>query len=310
MTSSTGSTAEAMTSPNEQEVKYGPNGPVGLVGVGTMGRLMLDRLQAGGYTVFAYDPFPAAQQYVRECGAHLCGSPAELAASARLIIFSLPAAPQVLETVQALQPSLTNEHILVDTSTVAPETSRQGADIAATAGARYIDAPILGRPSAVGNWLLPSGGPEAALEAARPALLTFARAAIRVGDNGTGNAYKLLNQLMFSVINGISAEVLAVAEQVGIDRAGFYEVVANSGAATVSGLFRETGSRIVAERFDEPTFTVDLLIKDAGLGIEMAKRAGFDPRIANCVQAINQEAHDAGLGRQDTSSLFKLLTNR
>jgi len=42
----------------------------------------------------------------------------------------------------------------------------------------------------------------------------------------------------------------------------------------------------------------------------MGKEAGFMPGMASCVQAINQEAHDAGLGRQDTSSLFKLLTNR
>jgi 3-hydroxyisobutyrate dehydrogenase-like beta-hydroxyacid dehydrogenase len=175
-------------------------------------------------------------------------------------------------------------------------------------GASYVDAPILGRPSASGNWLLPCGGTEEAIEYASPALLTFAKKVVRVGEIGAGNALKLLNQLMFSVINGVSAEVMALTEVVGIDKKAFYDVVANSGAATVSGLFKETARRIVSEEYDNPTFTVELLCKDAALGIQMTKDAGVTPLIAGFVQIINENAKGKGLAKQDTSAITKVFS--
>lgn len=283
---------------------------VGLVGVGTMGKCMLERLIANGFKVVAYDPFPAAQDYARERGAIVVASPAELATAAMLIIMSLPALKQVFDVIggeNGLLEALTAKHVIVDTSTVSPQTSRKGAEMVAVKGASYVDAPILGRPSASGNWLLPSGGTEKAIEFATPALLTFAKKVVRVGDIGSGNAVKLLNQLMFSVINCVSAEVMALTEVVGIDKKVFYDVVANSGAATVSGLFKETAKRIVSEEYDNPTFTVELLCKDAALGIQMTKDAGVTPLIAGFVQMINDNAKGKGLAMQDTSAITKVF---
>lgn len=283
---------------------------VGLVGVGTMGKCMLERLIANGFKVVAYDSFPAAQDYAREQGAIVVASPEELAKVARLIIMSLPAPKQVFDVIggqNGLLRGLTKEHVVVDTSTVSPQTSREGAEMVALKGASYVDAPILGRPSAAGYWLLPSGGTEKAIEYATPALLTFAKNVVRVGEIGSGNAVKLLNQLMFSVINCVSAEVMALTEVVGIDKKVFYDVVANSGAATVSGLFKETGRRIVSEEYDNPTFTVELLCKDAALGIQMTKDAGVTPLIAGFVQMINDNAKGKGLAKQDTSAITKVF---
>ena len=282
-------------------------GTVGVIGVGVMGRCMVERLKNAGFTVAAYDPFPGAQAFIKEQGARLMERPADLAENAKLIVMSLPAPQQVFDTLNAIIEKITAQHVIVDTSTVSPETSREGARIVGTKGARYVDAPILGRPSAAGNWLLPSGGPEEAIAFARPALETFAKAAIRVGDTGSGNVFKLLNQLMFSVINGITSEVMALTDVMGIDRKVFYDVISSSGAATVSGLFKETAARIVEDRYDTPTFTMELLCKDAGLGIQMAKDAGVSPLIAGFVQSINENAKGKGLAKQDTSSLSKVF---
>lgn len=280
---------------------------VGLIGVGTMGRHMLERLQGAGYTVAAYDPVPAAREYIREKGAVLLDDAGAVARQAEVIIFSLPMPKHVLETIDAMQESLTPNHVLVDTSTVSPGTTRTSAARAAQKGAGYVDAPILGRPSAAGNWLMPSGGSEADIERVKPYLRTFARDAVRVGESGAGNAFKLLNQLMFSVINAVSAEVMALTDVLGIERKVFYDVISQSGAATVSGLFKETAVRAVDDRFDEPNFTMELLCKDAGLGIQMAKDAGVCPLVASFVQSINENAKGVGLAKQDTSALVKLF---
>jgi 3-hydroxyisobutyrate dehydrogenase-like beta-hydroxyacid dehydrogenase len=250
-------------------------GPVGLIGVGVMGRCMVDCLLAAGFSVVAFDPAPAAQEFVRARAATLAPGAPAVAEQCRLIVTSLPANRHVLDVVAAIAPHLTPEHVVVDTSTVSPDTSRQAAQIAAEYGARYIDAPILGRPSAAGKWLLPAGGPPEALAWARPALETFARAAVWVGDTGSGNTLKLLNQLMFSVINGISSEVMAVASGLGVDLRTFYDTVANSGAATVSGLFKETGGRIAERRFDNPVFTVELLSRRGAMKLALEYGPGF-----------------------------------
>jgi 3-hydroxyisobutyrate dehydrogenase-like beta-hydroxyacid dehydrogenase len=101
---------------------------------------------------------------------------------------------------------------LVDTSTVDPPTSRAAAKKLGEKGCAYLDCPILGRPSTVTKWILPAGGEQKVLDYVKPVLLTFAADVVLVGPQGAGNALKLLNQLMFSTINAISSEVMAICE--------------------------------------------------------------------------------------------------
>lgn len=284
---------------------------VGLVGCGRMGKCMLQSMQEKGFQVVAYDKFPAAAEGAKEMGAEIVLTPKELAQSTSVIIMSLPGPVQLEEVLfgeAGLKEGLTSDHVVIDTSTVDPNTTKHNAEGVEETGAAYLDCPILGRPSATGKWMLPTGGNPQALEKVKPVLLTFASNAIPVGDHGAGNALKLLNQLMFSCINAISSEVMAICEHVGIDKEVFYNTVAGSSAATVSGLFREVGKSIVTDGYDTPAFTVDLLIKDAKLGLQMAKDADAPSVIAGTVQLYNEIAHAEGLGMQDTSALYKIFS--
>ena len=289
-----------------------PLGKIGLAGCGRMGKCMLSSMLVAGYEVVVYDKFPAAAESAGAMGAEVVATPAELAKCADVILMSLPGPAQLEDVVfgeAGLIVSLTSDHVVIDTSTVDPGTTRSiSGRVAEKTGAAYLDCPILGRPSAVGKWMLPTGGNPEALEKAKPVLLTFAANAVAVGDSGAGNALKLLNQLMFSCINAISSEVMAICDHVGIDKQVFYNTVASSSAATVSGLFREIGKSIVNDGFDTPAFTVDLLIKDAKLGLQMAKDADAPSVIAGTVQMYNEIAHAQGLGGQDTSALYKVFS--
>lgn len=284
---------------------------VGLVGCGRMGRCMLQSLKDRGFQVAAYDKFPAAVRGAEEMGAEPADTPAELAKRATVILMSLPGPAQLQEVLfgeDGLKGCLTSDHVVIDTSTVDPATTRANAAGVEETGAAYLDCPILGRPSATGKWMLPTGGNPDALEKVKPVLLAFAADAVSVGGHGAGNALKLLNQLMFSCINAISSEVMAICDHVGIDKKVFYDTVAGSSAATVSGLFREVGKSIVTDGYEQPAFTVDLLIKDAKLGLQMAKDADAPSVIAGTVQLYNEIAHAEGLGMQDTSALYKVFS--
>lgn len=288
-----------------------PIDKVGLVGCGRMGKCMLRSMLDKGFQVVAYDKFPAAAEGAKEMGAETAATPSELAKRASVILMSLPGPAQLEEVLfgeGGLKEGLSSDHVVIDTSTVDPETTRRNAKGVEETGAAYLDCPILGRPSATGKWMLPTGGDKEALEKVKPVLLTFASDAVSVGGHGAGNALKLLNQLMFSCINAISSEVMAICDHVGIDREVFYNTVASSSAATVSGLFREVGKSIVTDGYETPAFTVDLLIKDAKLGIQMAKDADAPSVIAGTVQMYNEIAHAQGLGAQDTSALYKVFS--
>jgi 3-hydroxyisobutyrate dehydrogenase-like beta-hydroxyacid dehydrogenase len=264
-----------------------------------------------GFQVVVYDAYPEATGRAVELGAEAAASPEALAREASVILLSLPG-PAQLEAVlfgeSGLIHALSDRHIVIDTSTVDPQTTRRNAARVKEKGAEYLDSPILGRPSATGKWMLPTGGCQEALDRAKPILLTFAANALRVGDSGAGNALKLLNQMMFSCINAISSEVMAICDHVGIDREVFYQTVAGSSAATVSGLFREVGKNIVRDEYRTPAFTVDLLIKDTKLALEMARASDAPSVITGTVQMYNEIAHAMGLGDQDTSALYKVFS--
>ena len=289
-----------------------PLAKIGLVGCGRMGKCMLKSMKDGGFDVVAYDKFSAAAESAAAMGAEVAATPSDMARRADVIIMSLPGPVQLEEVVfgeDGLIHALTSDHVVVDTSTVDPTTTRSiSGRVAEKAGAAYLDCPILGRPSATGKWMLPTGGNAEALSKVKSVLLTFASNAIPVGDSGAGNALKLLNQLMFSCINAISSEVMAICDHVGIDKKVFFDTVGGSSAATVSGLFREVGKSIVDDAFTTPAFTVDLLIKDAKLGLQMAKDANAPSVIAGTVQMYNEIAHAEGLGGQDTSALYKVFS--
>lgn len=284
---------------------------VGLAGCGRMGKCMAESLLNAGYKVVCYDKFPAAMEQAAALGAETADTPALLAKSTHVILMSLPGPAELEELIfgeDGLFENLTEAHILVDTSTVDPQTTRALAGRVSQKGASYLDSPVLGRPSATGKWMLPTGGDPAALERVKPVLLTFAANAVSVGGPGAGNALKLLNQMMFTCINAISSEVLAICDHVGIDKKAFYDTVAGSSAATVSGLFREVGKNIVEDNYHSPAFTVDLLIKDTKLALQMAKDANAPSVIAGTVQMYNEIAHAQGLGDQDTSALYKVFS--
>lgn len=281
---------------------------IGLVGAGVMGRTVTPKIFSAGYEVLAFDPSTQAMSVIESLGATAAASPAEIAERASITLMFLPAPPQVISCVAGPGGLLSTARagtVLVDMSTVDPNTSEQMWKAAEQRGVGYLDAPVLGRPSTIGNWALPVGGTAADIERCKPLFQLFAKHVMHIGGPGSGNKIKLLNQLMFSAINAMTGEMMAIASKVGIEPQLLYETITASQAGTVSNLFRELGSKIVADNYDDPTFSVDLLCKDVRLAIEMAKQYNAPPLLASTTQFANEMAQAQGLGRQDTAVMWK-----
>jgi 3-hydroxyisobutyrate dehydrogenase len=130
---------------------------------------------------------------------------------------------------------------------------------------------------------------------------------LHVGQSGSGHKIKLLNQMMFGAINAMTAEMMAIAARIGIEPKLLYDTITASQAGTVSNLFKELGDRVTTDNYDNPTFTVDLLIKDIKLGVKMAKEGGAPPILGRTVELINEIAQAQGLGHFDTSIMWRCI---
>jgi 3-hydroxyisobutyrate dehydrogenase len=278
-----------------------------LIGLGVMGRAAAARLIEAGHIVTASDPAPGAAERAKSAGAAFAASPADAARNAEAALLFLPGPEQIRAVVPTLIGALAPGAVVVDHSTADPDTARDMAELLVSAGLGWVDAPILGRPGAVGRWAHPVGQTQDALARVEPVLRACAAEIFAVGGPGAGHTVKLLNQLMFGAINAMTAEMMAVSHRLGLPPARLYDIITASQAGTVSNLFRELGARIAEDRYDNPTFSVTLLEKDVRLGVEMARRAGLEPRLAGLVAHLNQEAIAAGIGSSDTAAMWKIV---
>lgn len=275
-----------------------------VIGLGAMGGRAAIALSQS-YSVYGYDPAPAARAVAGAAGVRIASSAADAAASAELIFLSLPT-PAVVRAVIADLGALDADTIVADLSTIDPATSRELATRLGTRGIRYLDAPVLGRPSGCGSWTLPCGGDPAAIDRlAQVAVGSIARTICRVGDSGAGATVKICNNLMFGAINTVTAEVVDLAERAGLDPALFAEVIAGSGAATVSGLFGDIAPRMAAGDYTDPTFTLRLLAKDVGLGAALADTVDRPAPVTRLVKLITDAAVDDRTADLDTAAVVE-----
>jgi 3-hydroxyisobutyrate dehydrogenase-like beta-hydroxyacid dehydrogenase len=281
---------------------------VGLIGVGTMGSRMCEAFASNGHEVFVRDIRREAEKQAQILGAaSIAQSPAEVAHQVKVVVLSLPQPEDIEEVVAGDDGILTAAHtglVIVDTSTVDPGTTRRLAAKATAKQIGYVDAPVLGRPQNCGNWTLPCGETDGALDTARPILEAIAERIVAVGDVGSGNVVKLLNNLMFGAINAITAEVMVVCAKVGMSPRVFFDTVAESGAATVSNLFLEIGPKMLVHDW-EPKFSIDLLYKDNLLGLSMGQEYGTPMPMSQNVHLLNEIARAKGYGALDTSALVQ-----
>jgi 3-hydroxyisobutyrate dehydrogenase/2-hydroxy-3-oxopropionate reductase len=280
---------------------------IGIVGTGVMGLTVAEKIIEAGYPLVVYDVSSKAAEKAGKLGAHVAKTLGEVARKSDIVLMFLPAPGDVIDCVfsgEGLLSALQPGGIIVDMSTTDPGTSEQMAKQAEKYQVGYLDAPILGRPVTVGQWTLPVGGKPDDLKRCQPIFRLFAAKVFYVGTSGAGHKIKLLNQLMFGAINAMTAEMMAIAEKSNIPPRRLFEIITASQAGTVSNLFKELGKRISEENYVDATFTVDLLVKDIKLGVQMAKEMKAPPILGRTVELINEISQAQGLGDKDTSIMW------
>jgi 3-hydroxyisobutyrate dehydrogenase/2-hydroxy-3-oxopropionate reductase len=193
--------------------------------------------------------------------------------------------------------------VLVDSSTVPPDTLTPFEAGVRERGSGILDAPVSGSTqlASTGKLTIMAGGTDADLERARPALDLLTQRITHVGPLGSGAALKLaVNALIFALNNSL-AEALVLAERAGIDRALAYDVFASSAAgAPYVGYKRDA---YVDPEGTPVAFSLDLAAKDLRLIGDLADRLGVPMPQTRANQKLIGEAADAIGGDRDQSAV-------
>jgi 3-hydroxyisobutyrate dehydrogenase-like beta-hydroxyacid dehydrogenase len=278
---------------------------VAVVGTGRMGSAMARSLARGGASLtLSNRSLDRAEALAGELGASVAATPAEAAAASEITITMLADGDAVRATWDGPDGLLAGAKaggVLVDMSTVPPDTLAPFVEMAHGRGAGIIDAPVSGSVTLAetGQLTVMAGGSAADLERARPALDMVAKQVTHVGPLGSGAALKLaVNTLIFAINNSLS-EALVLAEEAGIDRATAYEVFASSAAGgPFVGYKRDA---FVTPDGAPVAFSLDLAAKDLRLILDLAERLGVPMAQARVNQQMIADASARLGGDRDAS---------
>ena len=284
---------------------------VAVVGTGRMGSAMARALDRSGFDLCVHNRTrDRAAILATQVGCRIAETPADAAATADVVITMLADDAAVRATYEGPDGLLAGAReglVLVDMSTVRPDTITSFENAARAAGAGILDAPVSGSTqlAEAGTLTLMVGGDAADLERARPALEAVSKAIFHMGPLGTGAAMKLAVNTVIFGLNEALAEGLVLAERAGIPREKAYDVLAASaiGAPYVGykrAAFLDPDGTPVA-------FAVDLAAKDLRLIAELAAAVDLPLPQSTTNLAVIDAVIAAGDGGRDFSTVAEHL---
>lgn len=278
---------------------------LGFVGLGTMGRPMVERLLAAGHAVHVFNRSQGPIAALSAEGATPATTLGELAARSEMVMSALPTPASVDEVYAALTAEARPEQIFCDHSTIRPDQNRGWAAALADKGATYLDAPVSGGPAgaAAGSLTVMVGGDQATFERARPILDAFGATIQLCGPVGAGQVVKLVNQLLVGIHTTAIAEAAVFGAKLGADPQVLLDLLGKSyGGST---MMVRNMPRFITGDFTGAT-PVNLILKDLGLIHDEAKAAGVPLLLGGLAEQRFLEAAAIGLGAEDMAALVKL----
>jgi 3-hydroxyisobutyrate dehydrogenase-like beta-hydroxyacid dehydrogenase len=279
---------------------------VGVIGIGKMGEPIAGRLlAAGGNDVSICNRSRnAGVESLIAKGATLRATPAEVAANADVILTALPTEATVSDVYGQLAAAAVDGQLYVDHSTVSITLNRWCAEQLGARGAAFLDAPVSGGPAGAlaGTLTVMAGGDEQTFNRALPVLEQFGSKIRLCGPVGSGQAIKLVNQLLVAVHTMASSEASALALQLGADLGTVQDVIGTSFGS--SAMLLRNLPRFIAHDFT-PATPIGLIAKDLSIIHGEAEAAGVPLLLGALVEQYYLEAKARGWAGEDMSALIK-----
>jgi 3-hydroxyisobutyrate dehydrogenase len=281
---------------------------IGFIGMGHMGSHMVPRLLSAGYHLTVYDRTAERARAMGQLGTQVAETPRALAASCDVLISCVTNDPALEAVMLAPDGALTGIHdssVLIDMSTVAPQTSRHLFQAAKAVGVPMIDAAVSGSVPQVeeGSLVIFVGGEREAYERCKPILDVLGKQNIYLGSSGKGTTMKLVVNLLLGLSRQALAEALVLGEKAGLEREQLIEVLKQTAVVSPRQQADLEHARLRTYPAD---FALALMSKDFQLMLDEA----FEVSAPLPMTAVAQQFAVAAMpdyGEEDASAIIQFL---
>ncbi|WP_371613033.1 2-hydroxy-3-oxopropionate reductase [Streptomyces clavifer] len=280
---------------------------VAWIGLGIMGSPMSENLIRAGYDVTGHTLEQDKVDRLVAAGGTGAASIADAVREADVVVTMVPASPQVEAVAYGPDGILENARpgtLLIDMSSITPQTSVDLARNAKDKGIRVLDAPVSGGEAGAVEAVLSImvGGEQTDFDAAQPLLRALGRTIVLCGPHGSGQTVKAANQLIVAVNIQACAEAVVFLEKSGVDLAAALDVL-NGGLAGSTVLTRKKDNFL--KRDFAPGFRIDLHHKDMGIVTDAARTVGAALPVGAVVAQLVASLRAQGDGGLDHSALLR-----
>lgn len=282
---------------------------IGFIGIGTMGRGMVQNLLNKGFTVYAYNRTKDKIDSIVHDGLKTAGNPKELPTKCDAVITCVSdddALKEVLFSENGVFKTLDAGNILIDCGTTSYELTKEIYEKAKAKNAEFLDAPITGSRLGAesGQLLFMAGGSKKIFEKCVPLWNAMGKKAVYCGGNGTGQKVKYALNLTQTLILESYLEGVIFAMKSRIPIKTIIEVFDNSAAKNGVASFKIP---YIMKREFSPHFKYRLMHKDLKIAEKEMGKLGIILPLSKEIFRQFQKGHEKGLNEEDFCSLIKLL---
>ncbi|MCY4008317.1 MAG: NAD(P)-dependent oxidoreductase [Anaerolineaceae bacterium] len=284
---------------------------IGFIGLGIMGRGMAHNLLRAGFALTVWNRTRSKMADLVAAGAQAADSPAAVAQQSEITITCVSDTPDAQTVILGENGAIHGaapSSLIIDTSTISPQATREIAASLSAAQIHMLDAPISGGSEGAENGTLSImvGGDAAQVARAKPAFEAMGKTITHVGEIGAGQTVKIVNQILVVGNMLAASEALLVAAAGGLDLQKALQAV-EAGAAG-SWMLSNRAPQIFVRDF-RPGFTIDLQQKDLRLAMEAADQLGVPLLATSLIHQLYKTLQLQGLGGEGNHALVKALEN-
>ena len=287
---------------------------IGFIGLGNMGGGMAANLAAKGHDVRAFDLAKAALDRAVAAGCRAAGSAAEAVADAEFVVSMLPAGQHVRSVYESeIFGAVPSTALLIDCSTIDVASAKAVGAAAGAKGLAMVDAPVSGGIAAAnaGTLTFMVGGSAEHFGRAEPILALMGKTVIHAGAIGSGQAAKIVNNMMLGANMVATCEGFALAQKLGLDLQTFFDISSKASGQSWSMTsycpVPGVGPESPADKGYDGGFAVALMLKDLKLAVEAAQGVGASVPMGGQAETLYQTFANLGGAGKDFSAIIKLL---
>ena len=285
---------------------------IAYLGIGNMGVRMAPNLHKGGFDVSVWARYQGNSWHnvekLMQQDIMGCKTIEDAVKGARITGMCVTNDQAVIEVAMTALPYLEPGAIVLDHSTIAPETARDLAEKYNEKGCFFMDCPISGGESGAeaGTLTVMAGGDRKSFELCKDYFDAISSYAVYMGESGCGSITKLLNQHMAGINQAVVREAVIMAKRANIDLESLYTIINNSWGRSFAF------ERIVIERLLHDSFyptyaPSEMMNKDLHHVLELAESLNCDAKFARLASDYFQKNVDAGRGKWDHSSVIMCM---